>query len=395
MEQSLTMQVTEKDVVAWLKKCNFSAVLQKKRLELWNSIPSLPSPQMKYSLGVGSILSQLDCNSLPATPSSVLIEGEGAAVTKGSEAFEKKELFSVFNPEENKFTALHGALVSSLTVIEIPEGKELDSPIVITTKVAEEWCSDHVLIIAKPNSRAIIIDRTDSDNANPESSNNGWRTQGIEIIVESGATLTFASLQTLPKQVNQIAFHHARIEKDATLNWIEGNFGATELFSTTRTDLVGQGSSVTMQSIFFGCGHQKYDLQGVINHRSPLSTSNLIAKGVLKDYAKSIYRGLIKIHKNADGCKGLQQEDTLLLSNTSEADALPVLEIDNNDVVCNHSATVGKLDPELLFYMGSRGIPEDEAKRLLVLAFFTPILDKLHHKKIEENMLCIVEERLL
>lgn len=386
MHEVINCQVTEKDLVEWCKHLNDPSWLQKRRLDFWKSMDELELPLFKYSLGVNALLSSIDLK-LPSHVSITTFSNSDAKITTGIESFQKKELFSVFNPKENKLTALHAALVTSVTVIEIPKDVKINEPIVIDTQAANSWASDHLLIIAHPNSGAIIID-------NSQGNGRGWRTQGVEIIVESGANVTFASLQTLPQSMNQISFHHAQVHKDGNLNWIEGNFGATELLSKTVTDLVGNGSAVNMQSLFFGCHDQRYDLEGVIHHRSPYSTSNLIAKGVLKDSAKSIYRGLIKIHKNANGCKGIQQEDMLLLSNNAEADAIPILEIDNNDVSCNHSATVGKIDPELLFYMNSRGIPQDEARRLLVLAFFTPILDKLHHKKIEDNMLQLVESRL-
>ena len=390
MAQVLNLHAADKQLAAWLKLRDDPPWLRQRRMDAWAAIGHLPPPPLKYSLGVGSMLSAIEIESLPGESCTQQVQGIGVYVTKGSAAFQRKELFSLLSPNENKLTALHAALLGSVTIIEIPEGAALKDPIVLASSLPAIWSSDHVVIIARKNSSAILSDEAVMESAIMKT----WRTQGVEIIVEENASLVYANMQALPSSVNQVSYHVGQVHRGAKLVWIEGNFGCTELFARTQTDLCGEGSSVNHQSIFFGCTEQRYDLEGVIHHRSPDSCSNLIAKGVLRDSAKSIYRGLIKMHANARGCRGVQREDTLLMANTAEADAIPVLEIDNNEVACSHSATVGKLDPELLFYMRSRGMAEGEAKRLLMLAFFTPILSQIQHKVIEEKMLHLIRERI-
>ena len=109
---------------------------------------------------------------------------------------------------------------------------------------------------------------------------------------------------------------------------------------------------------------------------------------------KCLYRGLVKINRNAFGSNGYQKEDTLLLSEEAAADSIPNLEIDNNDVKCTHGASIGRIDREKLFYMKSRGLNEEQATREYVKGFFEPLIQRIQIKDLRDNMHKMIEERM-
>ena len=120
-------------------------------------------------------------------------------------------------------------------------------------------------------------------------------------------------------------------------------------------------------------------------HNAPNTFSNIITKGVLNHKSKALSRGLVKIQKNAAGSNGYEKQDTLLLTDTAEADAIPNLEIDNNEVKCSHGSTIGQLDAEKMFYLMSRGLNEEMAMQKIVEGYFMPVLD-LFEDKVKEKI---------
>jgi Fe-S cluster assembly protein SufD len=132
-----------------------------------------------------------------------------------------------------------------------------------------------------------------------------------------------------------------------------------------------------MKALFFGSGHQFFDFHTLQQHQVGNTTSDLLFKGALRDEARSVYAGLIRIEPNATRSNAYQANRNLLLSKTAKASSIPMLEILNNDVRCTHGATVAPVDPEHLFYLQSRGIPAGTAERMIVHGFFGEVLDRI------------------
>jgi Fe-S cluster assembly protein SufD len=158
-------------------------------------------------------------------------------------------------------------------------------------------------------------------------------------------------------------------------------------------ELKGTGSSARLFGILFGSGSQHFDPHTTQHHTGPKTHSDMLFRSVLRDKARSIYTGLIRIEKEARETEAYQADHNLLLSSTARADSTPVLEILTDAVRCKHGATAGPLPAEELFYLGCRGIPEPEAKRLLVLGFFEPILSRLP-EALRVGLAARVEARL-
>jgi Fe-S cluster assembly protein SufD len=197
-------------------------------------------------------------------------------------------------------------------------------------------------------------------------------------------------LQKWGRNVWHFADQRAELSKDATLRLFNVTLGGK--FSKTRVEasLAGEGANAELKAMYFASGDQFFDFHTLQDHRVGNTRSDLLFKGALSDTARTVYAGLIRIEKHAARSDAYQANRNLVLSDHAKATSIPMLEIDNNDVRCTHGATVGPVDPEHLFYLRSRGIPEPTAKRMLIQGFFGDVLDRIpfeHARRLVESEL--------
>jgi Fe-S cluster assembly scaffold protein SufB len=199
-----------------------------------------------------------------------------------------------------------------------------------------------------------------------------------EAILGAGASLAFASIQEFGD--GQIAFQHrhARIGEGASMQWALAQLGARLVRSRVDNRLEGDRSSVDQVEIVFGGEQQLFDLTSYTRHIGRDTTGNLLSKGALLDRARSFMKGLIIIERSAVGTDSFLGEFGMNLSKATRAVAIPSLEIDQPD--CRraaHSSSVGPIDPTQLFYLESRGIGPDEARKFIVLGFLEPVVARV------------------
>ena len=179
----------------------------------------------------------------------------------------------------------------------------------------------------------------------------------VEIHVGEGANLRFVELQSWGEHVWNFTHERARVGRDGNLDWIFGAVGSHLTKNFSDLDLVGEGSSGRMSGFYFTDGDQHLDHDTQQNHLAAHTTSDLLFKGALKDHSRSVWQGMIYVAPGAQKTDGYQANRNLILSPEARADSIPGLEILADDVRCTHGATVGKIDPELVFYLRARGIP--------------------------------------
>jgi Fe-S cluster assembly protein SufD len=148
---------------------------------------------------------------------------------------------------------------------------------------------------------------------------------------------------------------------------------------------VGEGATGRMSGFYFTDGVQHLDHDTQQNHHAPHTTSDLLFKGALKDRSRSVWQGMIYVAPGAQKADGYQANRNLVLSRTARADSIPGLEILADDVRCTHGATVGKIDPDQVYYLRSRGIPYDDAERLIVEGFFDPIMQRISFEGVRSR----------
>lgn len=211
----------------------------------------------------------------------------------------------------------------------------------------------------------------------------------VEVFVDENSVVDYITIKKDDANLNKIAV----IGKNSVMNWIDC-YISNKINAIVRTELIGRGSETKTISVIFGDEDNEFNVKNEVIHAAPNSKSNMLTRVVLNGRARANYNGLVRVNPNSYGCKGYQKKETILLSEDAKIDAIPNLEIENNDVKCSHGATISQIDEMKLFYMMSRGIDEKSAKKQIVEGFFDPILVKIEDDKIKEDIKNNISERL-
>ncbi len=216
----------------------------------------------------------------------------------------------------------------------------------------------------------------------------------VEIVAGENSNVQYGSLQNLSKDAYNFALKRGNAETYATIDWIEVNLGTQLTKSGVETELNGDSSETQIVGAFYGHEDQHFDIDAKVWHRAEHTTADLVTRGVTDDVARSVYEGVQDVGREAWDTSSYQRENTLMLSDESEADASPKLIINNHDTEASHSATVGQIDQEDLLYMTSRGIPDRQARNMLVEGFFVPVLEEIAVDELREDLEDLVAARL-
>ena len=271
------------------------------------------------------------------------------------------------------FDELAGAFHSD-TVLSIPRGQHVASPIVVTHTVRgdDEATFPRLVVDAGENSEVTVVERFVSDG-----SGSALVVPRLFVRAQQAARVTYLAINELGTAVWQLGHQFAIGERDSTTLLATVALGGE--YARVRTDakVVGQGASTRQVALYYADETQMHDFRTLQDHVAPRTTSDLLFKGAVQDTARSVYTGLIRIGHEAKGSVAYQTNRNLTLSAGAWAESVPNLEIETNDVKCSHASTVGPIDEEQRFYLESRGIQPDIAERLVVLGFFDEVLAQL------------------
>jgi Fe-S cluster assembly protein SufD len=293
----------------------------------------------------------------------------------------------------DKLTAHNAALWQHGLLVHVPAGVELEKPLYVrignsTPGGAHFW---RLLVVAEKGSRFTLIEESASASTDLESYSNAVS----EIFVEEGAKLEFVSIQNLSHETWHFATHRATVARDAELDWVAGGFGSRKGKVTIENDLAGAGATSRVTGAYFADGEQHLDYDTLQAHLAPNTTSDFAFKGVLRDKATAVWRGMIKVAKDAQRTNAYQENRNLLLSPDAHADSIPGLEILANDVRCTHGATVSQVNRDELFYCMARGLSKEEAQLLIVRGFYQEIFDRIELEPVRDALQSVLEARLL
>jgi Fe-S cluster assembly protein SufD len=303
-----------------------------------------------------------------------------------------ERLGSLVGWQDDKFAAHNAAAWQHGLLVEVPAGVELERPLFVrVTNAAEQgslfW---RLLVVAGEGARFSLVEEYAS--ASPELS--GYFNGVTELFVEQAAKLEYVSLQNLSQETWHFASHHARVERDAELDWVSGGFGSKKGKVRIQNDLAGPGATSRVTGAYFADGEQHLDYDTFQEHIAPNTESDFAFKGALRDHATAVWRGMIRVEEDAQKTNAYQECRNLMLSPTTHAVPIPGLEILANDVRCTHGATVGRVDREQLFYLMARGLPRPEAERLIVRGFFQDVLDRIELEPVREAVTSALEARI-
>lgn len=273
------------------------------------------------------------------------------------------------------------------TLLEISDNLELAEPIILKRKCGVTAEVSRVVIHVGVNSRATLVIE-----------NNGLGKLGeeIEISLAAGANLNFISLQEWDPSSVHLAQHHAIIAKDAQFTSFVISVGGSAVRISPTVEYTGMGASAQMYGVYFATDDQHLEHRIHVNHSVPNTKSRVNYKGALAGKnAHTVWIGDVYINKSAEGTDTYELNRNLLLTDGARADSVPNLEIETGEIVgAGHASTTGRFDDEQLFYLQSRGIPVDIARRLVIRGFFSEIIGKLKNEMIEERLMSRIESEL-
>ena len=300
-------------------------------------------------------------------------------------------LYSLVGWDE-KFAAHNAAMWRNGLLVHVPKGVELDKPLYVRIANSIDGGSLfwRLLVVAEEHSRFTLIEEYAS--TSPEL--RAYSNAAVEIIVRQAAKVEYVSVQNLSRATWHFGSHHARVERDAELDWVAGGFGSAKGKVWIQNDLAGPGATSRVTGAYFADGTQHLDYDTFQEHMAPSTTSDFAFKGALRDTARAVWRGMIRVEEGAQRTNAYQENRNLLLSKSAHADSIPGLEIMANDVRCTHGATLGQVDREQLFYLMTRGLTRAEAERLIVRGFFQDVLDRVELEPVRDALAAALEARI-
>jgi Fe-S cluster assembly protein SufD len=293
---------------------------------------------------------------------------------------------------DEKFAAHNAAEWKHGLLVHVPKNVVLEQPLLVRIVNSVEGGSLfwRLLVVAEPGSRFSVIEEYAS--TSPELS--GYVNAAVEVFVEDGAKVEYVSVQNVSRETWHFGTHHARVQRDAELDWVAAGFGSKKGKVRIQNDLAGQGATSRVTGAYFADGVQHLDFDTFQEHIAPHTTSDFAFKGVLNEQSSTVWRGMIRVEEDAQKTNAYQENRNLLLSKQAHADSIPGLEIMANDVRCTHGATLGQVDREQLFYLMARGLSRAEAERLIVRGFFQDVLDRIELEPVREALGAALEARI-
>ncbi|MFA5882767.1 MAG: Fe-S cluster assembly protein SufD [Acidimicrobiia bacterium] len=280
------------------------------------------------------------------------------------------------------FTVLHDAFLAGGAFVQVPAGVVIDKPIVVLHWSQGEGRASfpHTLVVAGEGSQVAVVDRFSSVGGEH------LVDAVVELVLGDGANVRYLAVQEHGPKTWQVALQRAHLGRDAVLRSSAVALGGDYARLRSESRLDGAGAESDLLAVYFGDGDQMLDFRTLQDHAAPHTMSNLLFKGAVEDGAHSVYSGLVHLRPEAQRSEAYQTNRNLVLSKGAGAESIPNLEIEANDVKCSHASTVGPIDDDQRYYLATRGIPPEEADRLIVMGFFEDVLAKLPVRSLVEPL---------
>ena len=277
--------------------------------------------------------------------------------------------------DENKFTALNGAVWSGGTFIYIPPYTKLDRPLQSYFRINSKNMGqfERTLIIVDEGSELHYIEGCTA----PTYTEDALHAAVVEIFVEKNAKCRYTTIQNWSSDVYNLVTKRAIVEENGLMEWIDGNVGSKTNMKYPACILNGKNARGTCITVASAGSGQIQDTGAKMIHLAPYTKSNIISKSIASNGGNATYRGIVKISKDAYGSVASVKCDTLIMDKESKSDTIPTNIVDNKSSFLEHEATISKISEDKLFYLMSRGISEEEAKELIVLGFVNEFREEL------------------
>ncbi len=290
-----------------------------------------------------------------------------------------------------KFASLHAAFIGDGAFIHVPRGVEVPAPIVITHAAAGPRAAvfPHTLVIAEENSKVTVVDHFVSADASAH-----FACGANDLYAGHGAQLTYVAAQNWSRETLSFQFNSTVVRRDARVQSLNLHLGGRQSRHESLSQMQAPGGFSQMLALTLAEGTQEFDQRTLQIHQAPNTKSDLLYKNALRDRSRTIFSGLIVVDPDAQKTDAYQSNRNLMLSDDAEANSLPGLEIQANDVRCTHGATSSRIDPEQEFYLESRGIRPADVQELLTFGFFEEVLEKIGHEGLREGLQGLIRAKL-
>ncbi len=312
-----------------------------------------------------------------------VVFGDLSQLAAEHESLIRPALYSVVDPNQDRFAMLSAAAWSGGQVLYVPRGVTVSQPIYISHGMSDGGSDlGRTLIIIEEGAEATVLHECGSLTA----AAGGFHCGSLEVIVKSNANLRYVNLQDWGRSTWHFAHHRATIDRNANMQWTIAAMGSRFAQVSQQVALIGKGASSQVNGVMFTQDAQQMTYNTLQHHVASACRSDFLYKSALQDQSRTVWRGMIKVDEAAQKTDGYQRNDNLLLSDESRADSIPGLEILADDVRCTHGSTSGKVDEELIFYARSRGFTRKEAIRMIVTGFFQQIFDRITIESVREAL---------
>jgi len=308
------------------------------------------------------------------------LKSKGLVISSISDAIENnselvKKALDASKSEEDRFTALNNAAFNSGIFIHIPRNLIVDKPIHFLTCLSEDGHStiSRNIIFADESSKATIVQELYSPSIQTQQA----YLELMNTSLGANAQLDVTTLQMIDQHAVSFSTRRTDLAQDAKVNWYSGLFGSMLSRYKIEYFLNGTGASSNDSEVIFGNNEQSFDIQTNVNHESPSTEGRVVEKSILRNKSKSLFKGMIRIQKNAAKSNSFLSGRSILLDKDAKSDAIPGLEIFTNDVKATHSASVAQIDEEQIFYLKTRCLTKEEAERTIVEGFLEPLSRKM------------------
>ena len=361
-------------------------------------LPVVLGPHVSCCTGKGGLLVQRDSHSIHTfladklTRQGVILADLEAAVRDHPELCQEYFMTKAIPAEDSKFAALHGALWSGGPLVYVPPDVEVSLPIHLLVYLTQPGLGlfPHTLIVADRGSSVTVVE----EHLSLTREGHALSVPLVEVFVKDGAQVRYVNVQEWQDNVYTLASHRIIAGANAYVQYTSIGMGGRLSKIHSEVQMRSPGTRSDMLGLLFGDKRQHFDHYALQDHQAPHTTSDLLFKAVMKDRARYVNYGLIKMRKAAQQSEGFQTDRSLLLSGQPRADSIPVLEIEADDVKCSHASATGPVDEEQLFYLMSRGLSRTEAERMLVEGFLEPVIARVPIPWVREKLADAIRKKL-
>jgi FeS assembly protein SufD len=350
--------------------------LEKMRSDATNKLQAFALPKERDEAWRYTDLKALGVNLSATTESEIKMDGEadGIIFTDLLDAINRyPELIRGHIGKliecDDKIKAFHFSNLINGVFVSVPDNAHAK----LSSKIAG---GAHTIIITGKNSTLEYEEEHTGD---------GLSTDAVEIFSGENSIIDFSSVQNCSQNARKFSIKSAKLEKNSRLRWNFGSIGSAFHRTDAKILFSGEGSEAETLCAFRSKEEQHFDFNVICSHEVPHTSSNVTAKGTLSGRSSSVFRGIIKIGKNAQQTNSFLEDHALLLSDEAIANNIPSLEIDTNDVKAKHGATIGHMDEEKLFYIMSRGLSRESAERIMENGFMESLISKIKNPRMQEN----------